>query len=116
MTAAPAEPAATASISRLIEEAIAAGWAWAVFTHNSSDGPLATGIEVAEQQAVKRVEKEIKRHRNAAFGGITGPTAGKVCRRTTSGGYRWWTVSPLTQAPHGIPIFPEPCGPAGSRR
>ena len=94
MTPAPAEPAATARISRLIEEAIAAGWAWSVFTRNSSDGPLATGIEACEQEAVKRVEKEIKRRRNAAFGGITGPTGGKVCRRTTSGGYRWWTVPP----------------------
>jgi hypothetical protein len=93
VTPAPAEPAATASISLLIEEAIAAGWTWAVFTQNSSDGPLATGIEVSEQQAVKRVEKEINRRKNAAFGGITGPTAGKVCRRTTSGGYQWWTVS-----------------------
>jgi hypothetical protein len=94
MTPAPAKPAATASISRLIEEAIAAGWAWAVFTHNSSDEPLATGIEASEQEAVKRVEKEITRRSNAAFGGITGPTTGKVCRRTTSGGCRWWPLSP----------------------
>ena len=96
MTRAPAsgeEAAAPADISRFIEEAIAAGWAWSVFSQMSSDGPLAWGIEVSEEAAVKRVEQAIRHKPAAAFGGIAGPGTEKVCQRTASGGFRWRQVS-----------------------
>jgi hypothetical protein len=99
MTRASAEDtdaAGTGGTSRFIEEAIAAGWAWSVFSRNSSDGPLAWGIEVCEQAAVKRVEEEIRRRRNAAFGGIAGAGTEKVCQRTTDGGFRWRPVTSAT--------------------
>jgi hypothetical protein len=48
---------------------------------------------VSEQAAVKRVETEIRRRRNAAFGGIAGTGTEKVCQRTTSGGFRWRPVT-----------------------
>ena len=88
--------AAPAGLTRLIEEAIAAGWAWSVFTSNSAEGPLATGIEVSEQAAVRRVEQEMRRCRNAAFGGIAGAGTQKVCQRTTGSGFRWRPVTSAT--------------------
>ena len=96
MTRAPAsgdEAAAPADITRFIEEAIAAGWAWSVFTKNSSDGPLATGIEISEAEAMKQVEKEIRRRRLAAFGGISSAGTEKVCQRTAGGDFRWRPVT-----------------------
>ena len=80
-------------VSRLVEEAIAAGFAWSVFSRNSSDGPLAWGIEVSEQAAVNRVEKEMRCRHNAAFGGIASAGTEKVCQRTTGSGFRWRQVS-----------------------
>ena len=96
MTRAPGsaeDAAAPADISRFIEEAIAAGWAWSVFTKNSSDGPLATGIEISEAEAMKRVEKEIRHRPLAAFGGIAGAGTEKVCQRTMNGGLCWRPVT-----------------------
>jgi hypothetical protein len=93
VTRAPAERAGVGDISRFVEEAIAAGWAWSVFTKNSSDGPLATGIEISEAKAMRRVEKEIRRRPLAAFGGIAGAGTEKVCQRTMDGGFRWRPVT-----------------------
>jgi hypothetical protein len=87
-------------IDRFIEEAIAAGWAWSVFSQVSSDGPLDWGIEVSEDAAVRRVERAMNHKPNAAFGGITGVGTEKVCRRTRSG-FRWRTIS-AADRPEGV--------------
>jgi hypothetical protein len=85
--------AVPSDIGQCIEDAIAAGWAWSVFSQMSSDGPLAWGIEVSEEAAVKRVEQAIRHKPTAAFGGIAGPGTEKVCQRTASGSFRWRPVS-----------------------
>ena len=92
MTSTPTGETA-AAVERLIEEVISTGWTWSVFGPLSSARPLAFGIEDSEAAAAGRVEQAMTRKPDAAFGGIAGVTGGKVCRRTTSGGFRWWRVA-----------------------
>ena len=83
-------------IDRFIQDAITNGWAWSVFSHLSSAGPLAFGIEACEEAAVKRVEQAMNHKPDAAFGGIAGAGTEKVCQRTTSGGFLWRPVPSAT--------------------
>ena len=83
-----------AAVERLIEEVISTGWTWSVFGPLSSAGPLAFGIEDSEAAATGCVEQAMTRKPDAAFGGIASVTGGKVCRRTTSGGFHWWRMVP----------------------
>ena len=82
-----------AAVERLIEEVISTGWTWSVFGPLSSARPLAFGIEDSEAAAAGRVEQVMTRKPDAAFGGITSVTGGKVCRRTITGGFHWWQAA-----------------------
>jgi hypothetical protein len=79
-------------MDQVIADALAAGWAWSVFSPLSSPGPLAWGIESSESAAVERVEWAMTHKPNAAFGGIARATADLVCRRRISGGLHWRRV------------------------
>jgi hypothetical protein len=94
MTGQPAEgtDAVPADMEEFIADAISSGWAWSVFSPLSSAGPLACGIEVSEEAAVKRVEYAMNHQPNAVFGGIASGGTEKVCRRNTSGGFHWRQV------------------------
>ena len=87
MTGTPAE-GTDAAMERLIRgNPISTGWTWLVFGPLSSAGPLAFGIEDSEAAATGRLEQAMTRNLEAAFGGIASITGGKVCRRTTNGGF-----------------------------
>lgn len=86
-----AEAAEPGGMEQFIADAISSGWAWAVFGPLSSAGPLAWGIEVSEDAAVKRVERTMNHQRNAAFSGIASGRTERVCRNT-SGGFHWRQV------------------------
>jgi hypothetical protein len=86
------EAALSGDMEQFIADAISGGWAWSVFGPLSSVGALAWGIEGSEAAAVKRVEWAMNHQPNAAFGGIASGGTEKVCRRNTSGGFRWWQV------------------------
>ena len=86
------ESASPTSMEKFIADAISSGWAWSVFGPLSSAGPLAWGIEVSEDAAVKRVEWAMSHRPHAVFGGIASGGTENVCRRTASGGFRRWRV------------------------
>jgi hypothetical protein len=95
MNPTPAEGAKAAvspGMDQYIADVISAGWAWSVFGPMSSAGPLAWGIEDCEAAAVERAEQAMTRMRDAVFAGIAGGGTERVCRRTISGGFRWWRV------------------------
>ena len=94
--AARPDTAVPGDIDRFIQDTITNGWAWSVFSQMSSVGPLAFGIEVSEEAAVKHVEDTMRRRHDAAFGGIAGAGTEKVCQRTASGGFRWRPVPSAT--------------------
>jgi hypothetical protein len=91
-SAGQAEAASPGGMEQFIADAISSGWAWSVFGPLSSAGPLAWGIEVSEDAAVKRVERAMSHQPNAAFGGIASGGTEKVCRRNASGGFHWRQV------------------------
>ena len=117
MTGTPAE-GTDAAMERLIQELISTGWTWSVFGPLSSAGPLAFGIEDSEAAATGRVEQAMIRKPDAAFGGIASTTGGKVCRRTTNGGFHWWQDGPLKASPAACRARQEhgPPGPRPARR
>jgi hypothetical protein len=87
-----AQAAMPGGMDQFIADAVGAGWAWSVFGALSSAGSLAWGIEGTEAAAVGCVELAMTRRPDAVFAGIAGGGTEKVCRRTVSGGLRWWQV------------------------
>jgi hypothetical protein len=75
-------------IDALILDAFANGWAWSVYTSESSQGALDWGIEPDEETAVKRIEYVVSHKAMAKFAIYEGGGIERTCIKV-NGKARW---------------------------